>query len=102
LFPIFSTGVVDTGDKFVAGVIDNRGAPSLANISANFQKMRNDFKFILQGLGANDLPTWVQPNAERSGILGLDDMVHIVQAHIVHDTHCCGFGSGIQCFTDPG
>ncbi len=30
--------MVDTGDKFAAGVIDTGGAPWLANIPANFRK----------------------------------------------------------------
>jgi hypothetical protein len=49
LFPLFATGVVDTGDnfaagvvdtggKFATGVVDTGGAPLLANISANFRK----------------------------------------------------------------
>jgi hypothetical protein len=63
LFPVFATGVIDTGGKFAAGVfdtggklppvsttlanlvakfaagvVDTGGAPLLANISANFRK----------------------------------------------------------------
>jgi hypothetical protein len=49
LFPLFATGVVDTGGKFAAGIVDTGGkfagvfdtgcALSLANmISANFRK----------------------------------------------------------------
>ena len=49
LFPLFATGVIDTGGKFAAGVadtggkfatgvVDTGGAPLLANISANFRK----------------------------------------------------------------
>jgi hypothetical protein len=34
----FAAGTVDTGDKFATGVVDTGGAPSLANISANFWK----------------------------------------------------------------
>jgi hypothetical protein len=34
----FAAGVVDTGGKFATGVIDTGGAPLLANISANFRK----------------------------------------------------------------
>jgi hypothetical protein len=53
LFPLFATGVIDTGGKFAAGVVDTGvvdtggkfatgvvdtgGAPLLANISANFR-----------------------------------------------------------------
>ncbi len=33
----FVAGVVDTGGKFATSVVDTDGAPSLANISANFQ-----------------------------------------------------------------
>jgi hypothetical protein len=43
LFPLFATGVIDTGGKFAAGVVDiggkfvdTGGAPLLVNISANF------------------------------------------------------------------
>jgi hypothetical protein len=35
----FATGLVDAGGKFAAGVIDTDGAPSLANFSANFEKI---------------------------------------------------------------
>jgi hypothetical protein len=52
MFPLFATGVintggkfaagvvdvVDTGGKFATGVIDTGGAPLLANIFANFRK----------------------------------------------------------------
>jgi hypothetical protein len=34
LFPLFATGVIDTGGKFAAGVVDTGGAPLLANFSA--------------------------------------------------------------------
>ncbi len=34
----FAAGVVDTGGKFATGVVDTGGAPWLANISANFRK----------------------------------------------------------------
>jgi hypothetical protein len=34
----FAQGIVDTGGKFATGVIDTYGAPSHANISANFRK----------------------------------------------------------------
>jgi hypothetical protein len=37
MFPLFATGVDDSG-KFTAGVVDTSGAPSLVNISANFQQ----------------------------------------------------------------
>jgi hypothetical protein len=37
----FARGIVDTGGKFATGVIDTYGAPSHANISANFQKNSN-------------------------------------------------------------
>jgi hypothetical protein len=34
----FAASVVNTCGKFATGVVDTGGAPSLANISANFQK----------------------------------------------------------------
>jgi hypothetical protein len=68
LFPLFATGVIDTGGKFAAVVIDTGGnfaasvvdtrgkfatsvvdtvsAPLLANISANFRKK---FETVLMG-----------------------------------------------------
>jgi hypothetical protein len=45
LFPLFATGVIDTGGKFAAGV-DIGGAPLLANISAIFSKK---FETVLMG-----------------------------------------------------
>jgi len=47
LFPLFATGVIDTGGKFAAGVadtggkfatgvVDTGGAPLLVDVSANF------------------------------------------------------------------
>jgi hypothetical protein len=41
----FSTG------KFATGVVDTGGAPRLANISANFLKIRNSPNAILWGWG---------------------------------------------------
>ncbi len=41
----FATGInksSGTGGKFTAAVVDPDGAPCLANISANFEKFRND------------------------------------------------------------
>jgi hypothetical protein len=35
---IFSAGVGDANGKFTTSVVDTGGAPSLANISANFRK----------------------------------------------------------------
>ncbi len=42
----FAAGVADTGGKFAAGVVDTGGAPLLANISANFRKK---FETVLMG-----------------------------------------------------
>jgi hypothetical protein len=39
LFPLFATGVNNTGGKFATGVVDTGGAPGLANISTNFRKI---------------------------------------------------------------
>ncbi len=41
----FATGInksSGTGGKFTAAVVDPVGAPCLANISANFEKIQND------------------------------------------------------------
>jgi hypothetical protein len=101
LFPLFATGVIDTGGKFAAGVVDTSGklppvlltlaanlppvsltpvanlppvsttqgkmvakfatgvvetsgAPWLANISANFEKIQNGLNVILWGWGETD------------------------------------------------
>jgi hypothetical protein len=43
LFPLFATGInntSETGGKFATGVVDTGGTPLLANISANFRKIR--------------------------------------------------------------
>jgi hypothetical protein len=50
----FAAGVVDTGGNFATGVVDNGGEPSLANISTNFRKIRNDPNVIFGGLGEDD------------------------------------------------
>jgi hypothetical protein len=50
----FAAGVGDTGGKFATGVVDTGGAPLLANISANFQKIRNNPNVIFRGLGEDD------------------------------------------------
>ncbi len=53
----FATGINNTssiGGKFAAGVVDTGGAPWLANISANFWKIWNDPIAILRGLGEDD------------------------------------------------
>jgi hypothetical protein len=42
----FAAGVVDTGGKFATCVVDTRGVPLLANISANFRKK---FETLLMG-----------------------------------------------------
>jgi hypothetical protein len=54
LFPLFATGVAYTGGKFAAGVVDTGGAPSLANISANFKKILSGPNGILWGWGGTD------------------------------------------------
>jgi hypothetical protein len=46
----FGAGVVDTGGKVTKGFIDTGGAPSLVNISANFEKNLNDPYVIFRGL----------------------------------------------------
>jgi hypothetical protein len=51
LFPLFATGVVDTGGKFATGLVDTGGAPLLANIS---EKIRNGPNGILWGWGETD------------------------------------------------
>ncbi len=64
MFSLFATGVVDTGGKFatsinntsgtggkICGGVDIGGAPWLANISAKFQKIRNDPNVIFMGWG---------------------------------------------------
>ncbi len=67
MFPLFATGVTDTGGKFAAGsttlgklvakfaagVADIGGAPLLANISANFRKNSKRSKWDTLGLGGN-------------------------------------------------
>jgi hypothetical protein len=50
----FAAGVVDTGGKFATGVVDTGGAPSLANISANFRKIRTGPDVIFRCLGEDD------------------------------------------------
>ncbi len=50
MFPFFATGINETsgiGGKFAAGVVDAGGEPLLANISANFRKIRNDPNAII-------------------------------------------------------
>jgi hypothetical protein len=83
LFPLFATGVNDTGGKFAAGVVDTvvdtGGKVSLTQVAnlppvsttqgelvANlvhldlrifpriFEKIRNDSNVIIRGLGEND------------------------------------------------
>jgi hypothetical protein len=51
LFPLFATGVNDTGGKFATGVVDTGGAPWLANISENFWKNSKWSYCCYQGLG---------------------------------------------------
>jgi hypothetical protein len=50
----FGAGVVDTGGKVTKGFIDTGGAPSLVNISANFEKILNDPNVIFRGFGKDD------------------------------------------------
>jgi hypothetical protein len=54
LFPLFATGVIYTGGKFAAGVVDTGGAPLLANIPRIFEKIRNGPNGILWGWGETD------------------------------------------------
>ncbi len=65
----FAAGVVDTGGKFAAGVVDTGGAPWLANISANFRKIRNGLNGILWGWGETD--SWKKPEAKNLVTLSL-------------------------------
>jgi hypothetical protein len=51
LFLLFATGISNTSG---AGVVDTGGAPSLANISANFRKNWKSPYVIFRGLGEND------------------------------------------------
>jgi hypothetical protein len=63
----FAAGVVDTNGNFPTGVIDTGGAPWLANISANFQKVRNAPNGILWGWGETD--SWKKTEAKRSRVV---------------------------------
>jgi hypothetical protein len=65
----FAAGVLDTGGKFATGVVDASGAPWLANISAIFEKFRNDPKVIFRGLGEDD--SWQKPEAKYLVTLSL-------------------------------
>ncbi len=47
----FAAGVVETGGKYITGVVDTCGAPWLENISANFRKNYKWPKCYFQGLG---------------------------------------------------
>ncbi len=49
----FAAGVVDTGGKFATGVADTGGQPWAADISANFEKIRNGPNGILRGFVGN-------------------------------------------------
>jgi hypothetical protein len=64
LFPLFATGVIDTGGKFASGVVvtggkfatgvvDTGGAPLIANISANFRKNTKRYYWDNLGLWGN-------------------------------------------------
>ncbi len=50
----FADGVVDTGGKFATGVVDTGGASLLANVSANFRKIRNGPNGIIWDWGETD------------------------------------------------
>ncbi len=50
----FAAGVIDTSGKLAAGVIDTDGATWLANISENFQNIRNGLNGILWDWGETD------------------------------------------------
>ncbi len=61
----FAAGVVDTGGKFAAGVVDTGGnlppvsLTPVANLDLRispgiFEKIRNDPKVIIRGLGEGD------------------------------------------------
>jgi hypothetical protein len=51
LFPLFSTGAIDTGDKFTTGAIDTRGKFATGESTRSFEKIRNDPNVIFRGLG---------------------------------------------------
>ncbi len=61
----FAAGVVDTGGKFAAGVVDTGGNLPPVSLTPvvhldlrisprNFEKIRNDPKVIIRGLGEGD------------------------------------------------
>jgi hypothetical protein len=52
--PPVSTTLTKLVEKFAAGVVDTGGAPSLANISANFRKISKRFSWNTLGLGETD------------------------------------------------
>ncbi len=53
LLPVSTTPAVPVA-KFATGVFDTSGAPSLANISANFKNNPNDPNVIFGGMGEDD------------------------------------------------
>ncbi len=53
-YPLPLRCTTDVVGKFAAGVVDMGGEPWLANISANFRKIRNDPNAIIRGLGEDD------------------------------------------------
>ncbi len=63
----FATGVADTGGKFATGFVDTRGAPWLANISANFRKNLKRSKWNTLGLGGN----WFMKKPEAKNLVTL-------------------------------
>ncbi len=54
MFPLFATGVNDTGGKFAAGVVDTGGDLDLRISPRIFKKIRNDPKVIIRGLGKGE------------------------------------------------
>jgi hypothetical protein len=71
IVPIIATGVTETGGKLQPDVVDTGGkfvdtgcAHWLANISANFKKIRNGPKGILWGWGETD--SWKKTRSKKS------------------------------------
>ncbi len=74
-----TTGVVDTGGKFATWVVDTGGAPWLANIFANFRKIRNDPSVIIRGLGEDD--SWKKSEAKNFVTLSLQECKIVFNFH---------------------
>ncbi len=68
-FPLVSTTLAKLVAKFITGVVDTGGAPWLANISANFRKIRNGPDGILWSWGKTD--SWKKPEAKNLVTLSL-------------------------------